>query len=168
MQTKQSLWKVMLDLTTEWGGCNHHRRHRVAGEGHCVIAPPCPRSTACLQRSPIRWVESFRSWSSHLFHERPGGRRHMRSGGRLRDTSMWSWKVMFAGVLSSSQATSPNTEMCHRDRRWDSEVRPVWIISCPATVVKPAEPPNYHPLYETLSTSEKFPKRKKISGKLGG
>jgi len=125
MQTKQSLWKVMLDLTTEWGGCNHHRRHRVAGEGHCVIAPPCPRSTACLQRSPIRWVESFRSWSSHLFHERPGGRRHMRSGGRLRDTSMWSWKVMFAGVLSSSRATCPNTEMCHRDRRWDSEVRPV-------------------------------------------
>jgi len=32
---------------------------------------------------------------------------------------------MFAGVMSSSRATFPNTEMRRRDRRWDSEVRPV-------------------------------------------
>ena len=44
---------------------NHHGR--VAGEGRRVVAPPCPRSTARLQSSPIGRVESFRSWSSHLF-----------------------------------------------------------------------------------------------------
>ena len=32
---------------------------------------------------------------------------------------------MFASVTSSSRATCPNTEMRRRDRRWDSEVRPV-------------------------------------------
>ena len=32
---------------------------------------------------------------------------------------------MFAGVSSSSRATCPNTEMRRRDRRWDSEIRPV-------------------------------------------
>jgi len=32
---------------------------------------------------------------------------------------------MFAGVSSSSRATCPNTEMYRRDRRRDSEVRPV-------------------------------------------
>jgi len=46
---------------------------------------PCPRSTARLQRSPVGRVESFRSWSSHLFRGRPGGRRHVRSGGRLSE-----------------------------------------------------------------------------------
>ena len=65
---------------------NHRRRHhhhhgRVAGEGRRVVAPPCPRSTARLQSSPVgRRVESFRSWSSHLSRGRPGGRRHVRSG----------------------------------------------------------------------------------------
>jgi len=34
---------------------------RVAGEGRHVIALPCPRSIARLQRSPIGRVESFRS-----------------------------------------------------------------------------------------------------------
>jgi len=29
---------------------------------------------------------------------------------------------MFAGVLSSSRATCPNTEMCRRDRRWDCDI----------------------------------------------
>jgi len=38
-----------------------------------------------LQRSPIGRVESFRSWSSHLFRGRPGGRRHVRSRGPLSD-----------------------------------------------------------------------------------
>ena len=43
---------------------------------------------------------------------------------------MWSWRAMFAGVMSSSRATCPNTEMRRRDRRWDSEVRPVrWSTS---------------------------------------
>jgi len=59
----------------------HHRRCRVA-DGRRVVAPPCPRSTARLQSSPIGRVESFRSWSSHLFRGRAGGRRHVRSGGR--------------------------------------------------------------------------------------
>ena len=46
---------------------NHHHHHvRVAGEGRRVVAPPCPRSSARLQRSPIGWVESSRSWSSHF------------------------------------------------------------------------------------------------------
>ena len=65
----------------------------------------------CLQISPIGRVESFRSWSSHLFRGRPCGRRHVRSGGRLSDTLMWSWRAMFAGESSSSRATCPNTEM---------------------------------------------------------
>ena len=52
---------------------------------------------------------------------------HVRSGGRLSDTLMCSWRATFAGVTSSSRATStcPNTEMRRRYRRWDSEVRPV-------------------------------------------
>jgi len=62
-----------------------HHHGRIAGQGRRVIAPPCPRSTARLQRSPIGRVESFRSWSSHLFR----GRRHVWSGGRLSDTLMW-------------------------------------------------------------------------------
>ena len=36
-------------------------RGRVAGEGRRVVAPPCPRSTARLQSSPVGRVESFRS-----------------------------------------------------------------------------------------------------------
>jgi len=62
----------------------HHYHGRVAGEGRRVVAPPCPRSTARLQSSPIGRMESFRSWPSHLFRGRPGGRRHVRSGGRFR------------------------------------------------------------------------------------
>ena len=108
---------------------HHHRHHhhhgRVAGEGRRVVAPPCPRSTARLQSSPVGRVESFRSWSSHLFRGRPGGRRHVRPGGRLSDTLMWSRRAMFAGVTPSSRATCPNTEMRRRDRRWNSEFRPV-------------------------------------------
>ena len=82
---------------------HHHYHHhfRVASEGRRVVAPPCPRSTARLQSSPIGRVESFRSWSSHLFRGRPGGRRHVRSGARLSDTLMWSLRAMFAGVMSS-------------------------------------------------------------------
>ena len=53
------------------GTYHHHHRVRVASEGRRVVAPPCPRSTARLQRSPIGRVESFRSWSSHLFRGRP-------------------------------------------------------------------------------------------------
>ena len=55
------------------------------------------------------------------------GRRvvHTPACPRLSDTLMWSWRAMFAGVPSSSRATYANTEMRRRDRRWDSEVRPV-------------------------------------------
>ena len=70
---------------------HYHHHCRVAGEGRRVVAPPCPRSTARLQRSPVGRVESFRSWSSQLFRGRPGGRRHVRPGGRLSDTLMLSW-----------------------------------------------------------------------------
>jgi len=111
---------------------NHHHHHqvRVASEGRRVVAPPCPQLTACLQRSPIGRAESFRSWSTHFFLGRPGGRRHVPSGGRLSDTSMWSWSAMFTGVTLSSRATCPNTEMRRRDRRLDSEVRPFrWSTS---------------------------------------
>ena len=55
---------------------HHHHRRRVAGEGRRVVAPPCSRSTARLQRSPVGPVESFRSWLSHCFRGSPGGRRH--------------------------------------------------------------------------------------------
>ena len=74
------------DVDTQY----HHRRRRVASEGRRVVAPSCPRSTARLHRSPVGRMESFRSWSSHLFRGRPGGRRHVRSAGRLSDTLMWS------------------------------------------------------------------------------
>ena len=75
----------------------HHRHHhgRVAGEGRRVVAPPCPRSTARLHSSPVGRVESFRSWSSHLFRGRPGGRRHVRSGGRLSDTMAYMTNINF-------------------------------------------------------------------------
>ena len=62
------------------------------------------RSTR-LQRSPVGRVESFRSWSSHLFRGRPGGRRHVRSGGRLSDTLTWS---MFAGYMGVNIKTTAN------------------------------------------------------------
>jgi len=43
----------------------------------------------------------------------------------LSDTLMCSWRAIFADVMSSSRATCRNTEMRRRERRWDSEVRPV-------------------------------------------
>ena len=73
-------------------GCNTHHHHhyhhhgRIASKGRRIVAPPCPRSTARLQSSPVGRVESFRSLSSHLFRGRPGGRRHVWSGGGLSDT----------------------------------------------------------------------------------
>ena len=105
--------------------CDHHRH--VAGEGCRVVASPCPWSTARLLRSPVGWVESYHSWSSHLFCGRPRGRRHMRSGGRLSVKLMWSWRAMFAGVSSSSQATCPNTEIrydtrCYFNVRWKADM----------------------------------------------
>ena len=131
IKTWMWVWaKLQKSVITEAHRWYHHHHHRrgVAGEGRRVIASPCPRSTARPQSSPVRWMESFHSWSSHLFHGRPGGRRHVRSGGRLSDTLMWSWRAMFAGVSLSSRATCPNMEMCRRDRRCDSKVRPViWL-----------------------------------------
>ena len=85
---------------------------------------PWESAFTCILNS-IGRVESFRRWLSHLFRGRPGGRRHVRSGGRLNDMLMWSWRAMFSGVSSSSRATCQNTEMRRRDRRWDGEVRPV-------------------------------------------
>jgi len=71
----QSLVDVF-ECVSEYSWHQHHHHHhvRVASEG--------------LQRSPIGRVESFRSWSSHLFCGRPGGRRHVRSGDRLSDTGV--------------------------------------------------------------------------------
>ena len=54
---------------------HHHRR--AASEGRRIVAPPYPQSTAHLQRSPIRRVELFHSWLSHLFRGWPGGRHHV-------------------------------------------------------------------------------------------
>ena len=63
--------RLVLGWVTVCGRVYHHHHHhhhvRVAGEGRRVVAPPCPRSTARLQSSPVGRVESFRSWSSHLF-----------------------------------------------------------------------------------------------------
>ena len=72
---------------------HHHHQFHVADEGRRFVAPPCPRSTARLQRSPIGRAESFRSWSTHFFRGRPGGRRHVRSRGRLSDMLTWSWRA---------------------------------------------------------------------------
>jgi len=87
-QASESLEACSLKYESEKRVYRHHGR--VAGEGRRVVAPPCPRSTARLRRSPIGRVESFRSWSSYLFRERPGERRHVQSGGRFSDTLMWS------------------------------------------------------------------------------
>ena len=83
------------------------------------------RQHAALQWCPTGWVKWFCSWLSHLFHGRQGGQCHVRSGGQLSGTLMWSWRATFASVSSLSRATSPNTEMHWQDRRWDSEVRPI-------------------------------------------
>jgi len=49
-------------------------------------------------------VESFRSWSSHLFRGRPGGRRHVRSGGRWSD--MLTWALNNRGSLTTPNIAS--------------------------------------------------------------
>jgi len=58
---------------------------------------PWESASTCILNS-IGLVESFRSWLSHLFRGRPGGRRHVRSGGWLNDMLMWSWRAMFDGI----------------------------------------------------------------------
>ena len=90
--TDDKLQFRVLKSANKFNKPNHHHHHhdRVAGEGRRVVAPPCPWSTARLQSSPVGRVESFRSWSSHLFRARPGGLRHVQSGGRLSDTLTWS------------------------------------------------------------------------------
>ena len=102
-----------LHAVTDTQSCSqyHHCRRCVAGDGQRVSAPLSPRSTARLQRTPMGPVESFRSWSSHLFP----GRCHVRSGGRLRDALTRSQRAIFACVSSSSQATCQNTEVSRRD-----------------------------------------------------
>ena len=76
------LWRHAIDRGHGGADCHHHHHGRVAGEGCRVVPPPCPWLTARLQSSPIGHVESFCSWSSHLFCGRPGGRRHVQSEGK--------------------------------------------------------------------------------------
>jgi len=64
-----------------------HSRRRLS---HRCTTMSTVDSTPHLQRSPMEQVESFRSWSSHLFRGRPGGWRHVQLGGRFSDTLMWS------------------------------------------------------------------------------
>ena len=59
------LLKCLVDAAVDHHCC-------IASEGRRVVAPPCPRSTARLQRSPVGRVKSYHSWSSHLFRGRPG------------------------------------------------------------------------------------------------
>jgi len=103
VQLQRKVANVAADSVNVFHHHHHHHHHvRAAGEGRCVVAP-CTMSTvdSTSPELSIGRVESFRSWSSHLFR------------GRL------------AAGPSSSRATCPNTEMRRRDRRWDSEVRPV-------------------------------------------
>ena len=45
---------------------HHHHQVRAAGERRRVVAPPCPRSTARLQSSPVGRVESFRGCATTM------------------------------------------------------------------------------------------------------
>ena len=104
----------LLVLFRGYQGIHHHHHHhgRVAGEGRRVVAPPCPRSTARLQSSPVGRVESSRSWSSHLLRGRPGGRRHVRSRARPSDTFTWSRRAAFTRAYRISPfAAAPTTPM---------------------------------------------------------
>ena len=83
---------------------HHHHHHHVLSLSRRGSLRRCTTMSTVDSTFPelsIGRVESFRSWSSHLFRGRLG-----------------------AGP-SSSRATCPNTEMRRRGRRWDSEVRPV-------------------------------------------
>jgi len=64
---------------------HHHHHHYVAGEGRHVTMSTVDST---LPEVSNRTGGIVFSWSSHLFRGRPGGRRHVRSGGRLSDTSM--------------------------------------------------------------------------------
>ena len=91
---------------------SHYLHYRcVAGKGHHVVAPPCPWSTARLQRSPVGRVESFHSWLSHLFCGRPCGRCHVWSGGQLRASGLQEKRALiirtnFLGDFISSTCNS--------------------------------------------------------------
>ena len=91
------------DIPTCVSAFHHHHHHCVAGEGRHVTMSTVDST---LPEVSNRTGGIVFSWSSHLFHGRPGGRRHVRSGGRLSDTSMWSRRAMFAGVSSSSRAST--------------------------------------------------------------
>ena len=111
--------------TRYWSRASASRSWLAAGL-QCVVAPPCPRSTARLQRSPLGRVESFCSWSSHLFRGRPGERRHLRSAGRLSATFTWSWScssrttVQFGSVEFSWYDTI-------RDATLTFARKPTWV-----------------------------------------
>ena len=66
-------------------------------------------------------------WSSsvHLVRGRPGGRLHVRSGGRPTDSSTWRSMACCAGMLSGNLATCPNMALRPLVIRSDTGARPV-------------------------------------------
>ena len=126
---------------------NHHHHVRVAGEGRRVVAPPCQRSTARLQSSPIGRVESFRSWSSHLFRGRPGERRQStrpmdNSGTPLlcrgfRRFVYGSGSCMAGGITELSMGPFCVT----RSNPTHGSTQPVWYHASSSSHNKPTYPP---------------------------
>jgi len=111
---------ICLETQYCWTSMHSHSRYGM----HERILPPlttqskcfqdcvqCVPLTQCQLRSwierPMECAESSWSWSRHLFRGRPGGRCYVWSGGRLSDALTWSWRVLSAGVLTSSQAVCP-------------------------------------------------------------
>jgi len=90
--TGQLKWPVYHSSQTRSSWSLLHSQQRLS---HNCTNMSSPWSTPCLQRSIIGWVESFCSWSSHLFRGQPGWRCHVRSGGQLCDMFTWSWSVKY-------------------------------------------------------------------------
>jgi len=59
---------ILQPVIGEWAGRREHHHHQfhVADEGRRVVAPPCPRSTARLQRSPIGRREQRRATNRNI------------------------------------------------------------------------------------------------------
>ena len=114
--------RVTSDVSTHLGtfsircsSCRRRRHHcRIAGEGRRVVAPTCRQHASRGPRSDgwNRFVagQPLVPWTTRWATPRA-----------VRRSVDWYVDV----ELSSSRATCPNTEMRRRDRRWDSEVRPV-------------------------------------------
>ena len=87
------------------------------------FGPPCVYT--------LRWLRSHKPISvvCCMFWHCPCSIQRVKWRHRIW-CGLWSWRATFAGVSSSSRDTCPNTEMRRRDRRWNSEVRPVrWSTS---------------------------------------